>query len=137
MRYRGQEHTVSVAWPAGEATLATLLDAFAAAHEKAYTFRLDGVAVELVAYAVAATLPVSGMPAAKPRPARPDETRSRTIQTEAGAERAAVHDRDALAPGRIFYGPALVEEATSTTLVLSGQRFTVDAASCLVIEEQA
>ena len=137
MRYRGQEHTVSVAWPAGDATLAILLDAFAAAHEKAYTFRLDGVAVEMVAYAVAATLPAFGMPAAERRPASPGEARARTIWTEAGQERAAVYDRDALAPGCVLHGPALVEEATTTTLVLSGQLFMVDASGCLVIEDDA
>ena len=128
---------MSVAWPGGTATLATLLEAFAAAHEKAYTFTLDDVAVELVAYAVAAILPVPAIPAARHRPTAPDKARFRTIRTEAGEARAAVYDRDALAPGRVLHGPVVVEEATTTTLVLSGQHVMVDAAGCLVIEDGA
>ncbi|HEY0697526.1 MAG TPA: hydantoinase/oxoprolinase family protein [Micromonospora sp.] len=38
----------------------------------------------------------------------------------------AVYDRAALRPGDTFAGPALVDEGTSTTVVPSGQRVTVD-----------
>ena len=45
----------------------------------------------------------------------------------------AVYDRDLLAPGDRFAGPALVDEGTSTTVVPSGQRVEVDAHGYLLV----
>jgi N-methylhydantoinase A len=44
-----------------------------------------------------------------------------------------VYDRGGLAPGHRFAGPALVTQDDSTTLVLPGQRVSVDACGNLVI----
>ncbi|MFF0717698.1 hydantoinase/oxoprolinase family protein [Micromonospora sp. NPDC003816] len=51
----------------------------------------------------------------------------------------AVYDRAALEPGDTFSGPALVDEGTSTTVVPSGQRVTVDEHRYLLVtlEESA
>jgi N-methylhydantoinase A len=43
-----------------------------------------------------------------------------------GTVEAEVHDRDGLVPGDRLEGPAIVEEAASTTLLLPGQQLTVD-----------
>jgi N-methylhydantoinase A len=48
---------------------------------------------------------------------------------------APVYDRDRLPAGAIFEGPALVEEATTTTLVWAGQQAGVDRFGLLSIEE--
>ncbi|RIV32701.1 hydantoinase/oxoprolinase family protein [Micromonospora radicis] len=45
----------------------------------------------------------------------------------------AVYDRAALEPGDTFAGPALVDEGTSTTVVPSGQRVTVDEHRYLLV----
>ena len=45
----------------------------------------------------------------------------------------AVYDRDLLAPGDRFAGPALVDEGTSTTVVPSGQRVEVDKYGYLLV----
>jgi N-methylhydantoinase A len=50
---------------------------------------------------------------------------------------ALVYDRDRL-PGRArFVGPAIVEEATATTVVLAGQSITIDRFGLILIEEAA
>jgi N-methylhydantoinase A len=45
----------------------------------------------------------------------------------------AVYDRSGLLPGDAFDGPALVDEGTSTTVVPSGQRVTVDPHGYLMV----
>ena len=42
-------------------------------------------------------------------------------------------DRDALAPGEVFEGPAIIEEPTATTLVHPGESLEVDRFGNLVI----
>jgi N-methylhydantoinase A len=48
---------------------------------------------------------------------------------------APVYDRDHLPAGAILDGPALVEEATTTSAVWTGQRASVDRFGLLSIEE--
>ncbi|HEX7787234.1 MAG TPA: hydantoinase/oxoprolinase family protein, partial [Methylomirabilota bacterium] len=49
----------------------------------------------------------------------------------------AVYDRDALAPGSRFTGPAIVEERESTTVVGPGATVTVDAHRSLILTPSA
>ena len=135
MRYRGQEHTVTVAWPAGLRSVGDLIPAFAAAHERAYTFRLDGTAVEIVTCEVSARGPSAAVNI-KPALGEADPPRgSRPLIIEGIVEDAPVFDRASLTPDQSYAGPALIEEPTATTLVLPGQRVKVDALGSLVIEE--
>lgn len=48
---------------------------------------------------------------------------------------APVYDRERLPAGASFEGPALVEEATTTTMVRAGQRAAIDRFGLLSIEE--
>ena len=50
------------------------------------------------------------------------------------AVEAAVHSREALAPGDVVNGPALIQEAQTTTLVSAGWRCIADAALNLHLE---
>ena len=59
MRYAGQEHAVTVPIDLDRTTRDTLLDAFHAAHERAYTFRLADTPVELVTFRLTATADVA------------------------------------------------------------------------------
>jgi N-methylhydantoinase A len=137
MRYRGQEHTVTVACPE-PLTLKHLLDAFGLAHERAYTFRLDDVAVELVTYQVTATqrTPDISLGAAQFSQTGNERRGESTIVIEAGAVQAAIFSRDTLTLGAAQPGPALIEEPTATTLILPGQRFMLDHSACVFIEEE-
>jgi N-methylhydantoinase A len=138
MRYVGQEHTVSTRCDPS-AGIDALFAAFHATHEKAYTFRLTDTGVELVTFHLAAELDT-------PRVAMPEFAADGTIddaivgrrELHAGDDKVAlapVYDRDRLPAGASFDGPALVEEATTTTVVRAGQRAAIDRFGLLSIEE--
>ena len=138
MRYVGQEHTVSTRLDP-RAGLQAALAAFHAAHEKTYTFRLDDTGVEQVTFHLTAEIDA-------PRIGMPEIPTSGSIEEAIVGRRelhvgdrepapAIVYDRDRLPAGARFSGPALIEEATATTAVLSGQRVTIDRFGLLLIEE--
>jgi N-methylhydantoinase A len=138
MRYAGQEHTVSTRFEPG-VDLRSLLEAFHAAHEQAYTFRLDDTGVEMVTFHLAAEIdtPRIGMPEISVQGTRDDAIVGRRdlYSGEAEAALAPVFDRDRLPPGACIEGPALVEEPTTTTVILAGQHASVDRFGLLLIEE--
>jgi N-methylhydantoinase A len=68
-------------------------------------------------------------------PARIGE-REILVLGEAGTVRAAVYDRDALAPGLRFAGAAIVQQADTTTLVEPGWTALVDEAGNLVLTRE-
>jgi N-methylhydantoinase A len=137
MRYAGQEHTVSTRIDPA-AGLSAALAAFHAAHERAYTFRLDDTAVEQVTFHLSAEIdaPSIGMSEISSAGSLEDAVIARR-ELHAGEHEAVVatvYDRDRL-PRASFVGPALIEEATATTAVLPGQRVRVDRFGLLLIEE--
>ena len=138
MRYAGQEHTVSTRFAPG-VSLASLFEAFHAAHEQAYTFRLEDTGVELVTFHLAAEIdtPRIGMPEIAVEGTLEDAIigRRELHSGEDGTAVALVFDRDRLPPGARFEGPALVEEPTTTTVILAGQCAGIDRFGLLLIEE--
>ena len=140
MRYAGQEHAVTVPIDLDRTTRDTLLDAFHAAHERAYTFRLADTPVELVTFRLTATADVA-RPELTPWTAegRSAQAAARGIRGvdfgEDGRHETRVYDRDLLPPGFEADGPVIVEEPSSTTLVCPGQRVRVDDLGFLRITE--
>ena len=140
MRYAGQEHAVTVLIDLEGASREALLDAFHAAHERAYTFRLADTPVELVTFRLTATADVA-RPELTPWVAegRSAEAAARGMRPvdfgEDGRHETAVFDRDLLPPGFEAAGPLIVEEPSSTTLVCPGQRVRVDELGFLRIAE--
>jgi N-methylhydantoinase A len=53
-----------------------------------------------------------------------------------GSVKAAIYERNALHPGDVIDGPAVVEQDDTTTVVLSGWRAIVDNAVNLMIERR-
>jgi len=139
MRYAGQEHTVATQFEPG-AGFDTLLAAFHAAHEKAYTFRLPDTKAELVTFHLTAEIdtPRVGIPDIATTGTLADALvgRRQLYANDNGTALAPVYDRDRLPPGAVFEGPALVEETTTTTVVWAGQRASVDRFGLLSIEER-
>jgi N-methylhydantoinase A len=131
MRYAGQEHAVTVALAQGafdEATRDDVRGRFHEAHDLLYGFRLD-VAAEFVNFRLTGFGAVRKPPLRRLAAARDGAgpSRSRPVLLEGhGTVEAEVRDREALGPGDALEGPAIVEEAASTTLLLPGQRLTVD-----------
>jgi N-methylhydantoinase A len=142
LRYFGQEHSVTVTIDLDGATIAGILADFHAAHEKTYTFRLDGTPVEFVTFRLKAhaLVPRPELPplSAAGRSAEAARKGSRLVDFgDEGRHPATVYERDLLPAGFETAGPVLVEEATSTTMVLPGQILRVDARGILRIREQA
>jgi N-methylhydantoinase A len=139
MRYHGQEHTVRVPVPTGEVDLAAMEAAFHEHHRRSYTFALVGTPVEIVNFRTISTIEM-------PRPAMGRKgfggsaaagvatSGRRRVDLGDGVRReTAVFSRMGLPAGFAAGGPAIVEEASATTLVLPGQRLEVDRFGNLVI----
>ncbi len=144
MRYVGQEHPVTVALPArvlargdGASGKRAVKRLFDAEHLRRYGTHAPEERAEIVSLRVS----VSGLmkkPAleriarggtARPRAKRP------VYFAEAGRALATpVYERETLRAGNRIAGPALVEEAASTTVLLPGDRLRVDAFGNLDIE---
>lgn len=127
MRYVGQSYELPVTLPDGPLLLAAVAELFHAAHQAHYGQSDPGGAVELVSVRVAQR---AGLPA-------PSSVRVAVADGTPPTERAAyfeelgcrvatpVWQRSALAVGQRLPGPAIVEQADSTTVVYPGQELSV------------
>jgi N-methylhydantoinase A len=143
MRYAGQEHTVNVPMPDGQLTEADrdrIRQAFAAAHEKLYGFRLDGTPAEIVNCRLTGYGQVDKPALARLGPGSADGARKGHRQVdfdEAGRHEAAVYERARLGAGAEVHGPAVVEEPAATTVVFPDQTVGVDEIGNLIVETEA
>jgi len=141
LRYYGQEHTVNVEVPSGRfdgETIREIAERFHKAHQREYTFRLDSH-VEIVNLHLAAFARVS-----KPRIAVLQEGAERfeesvkgyrtTYLPGTGFTETPVYERERLPIDKTGKGPAIIEEKTSTTLVMPGDTFKVDSFGNIVIK---
>jgi N-methylhydantoinase A len=146
MRYQGQAYELSVPFPAPPLQPSRLretalerglggevLDAFHAAHERAYGHALHGRAMEVVTLRLVAVglteKPTFGAaPIARPQPATPLQHR---------ADGTALYDRAALQPGDTLVGPALIFQLDSTTWLPAGWSARVDGYGNLVGEKMS
>jgi N-methylhydantoinase A len=145
LRYRGQEFTVTV--PLSGIFTAADRDGVAARfheiHRALYGHAAPDEALELVALRVTVRSPVERD--APPRAADLSRTELGASATPRNRRRiymgqrfgfleAPVYDRDELSSGAALEGPAVVEEAASTTVVLPQDRLGVAATGELVIQ---
>lgn len=140
MRYHGQEHTVKVPILPGDLNddLVALRRRLDEHHELSYSLKLPGSAAEIVSLQ-ALIIGVTSKPAAKK--IATDSSgggvkgeRTVTLRGYDDALRARVYDRESLGAGEVIDGPAVIEEWTSTTLVLPDQTATVDEYGNLIIK---
>ncbi|MEM6743328.1 MAG: hydantoinase/oxoprolinase family protein [Pseudomonadota bacterium] len=139
-RYAGQEHGVMAPWGPGD-DAARFAEGFHATHERAYTFRLDVAEIEITGLHLEARLetglavlaPLS--PEGRSLDAARKGERQVWLSPEAGWTPCPVYDRDRLPLDQPLPGPLIVEEATTTTLVLPGQTARLDPGGCLLIRE--
>ena len=141
LRYKGQEHTVKVAFPEGAVNEEALVEAatrFHAAHEQEFTYRLSGP-VELVNYHVVVTArveksPLPRLPHGETDPATA-RTGSRVVDfDEEGEHRTDAYDWARFGPGMRIEGPAVVEDGTAAVLVPPGKQAAMDDFGNLHIE---
>ncbi|MBX6369624.1 MAG: hydantoinase B/oxoprolinase family protein, partial [Rhodospirillales bacterium] len=111
---------------------------FAAAHRQRYGFVMEekplvveAVSVEVVGSTGAAEERVYEIPA---DPGAPKPLATVKVFTGGRMHETPVFDRDAMEPGQVVDGPAILREATATTVVEPGWRATLDRRRYLVLE---
>jgi N-methylhydantoinase A len=141
MRYEGQDYTLTVplsgpAEPVAGGFLASVAERFARLHERRYGHATPEAPVEFVTLRTTA---LGGLPelAAVPYAAAAGEAPEAPVKPVVFG--GAAHDtpvlrREHLAPGQHIPGPAVIVEATSTTVVPPDATVTVDDNGFLVIK---
>lgn len=135
-RYHGQEHTVKIQIPDlsldNESFITQLSEIFHKAHCQEYTFSLSDCAIEivnfhLVAFGILDKASLDPLPANDNKDASIAHIATRQVDfDDLGIHQAAIYERELLRPNMIFHGPAIVEETTTTTVVLPNNRVEVD-----------
>lgn len=119
-RYLGQEYVLTVPVPGGSLDMAAIRRGFDDAYMRQYGHNSPDARVELANLRVTAV-------GRLPRPARADMAvgdaaapRSREVYFDGAPRETAILDRAGLAADDVVAGPAVIEEATATTLVPPG-----------------
>ncbi|PHI35707.1 5-oxoprolinase [Pseudoalteromonas sp. GCY] len=136
-RYDGQEHTVKIAVPdlkmAQEDFINELITRFHKAHEQEYTFSLEGSAIEvvnlhLVAYGLLDKAEIASVAKSESIDASSAKVGERDVDfDDLGVHNTCIYQRELLHHGMEFTGPAIIEEPTTTTVVLPDSKVEVDA----------
>ena len=125
MRYRGQGHEIAVPVPARlyhAEDAAELLAAFEAAYRRLYSRVIPGVEVEVLSWVVLLSGPAphqDDAAPALPAPSHPAPARRRAVFDPDSADfiDVAIHERNALSPGAIIPGPAIIVEDETSTVI--------------------
>jgi N-methylhydantoinase A len=140
VRYAGQSMEVRVPAPSGAVDakfLATLIDAFNAAHKRTFGYNYAGQQkIEIVNFCVSGfgLIERPELPKlAKRDGATPARKAARPVYFDGIFRDTPVYDRSALLPGFRLDGPAIVEEFGSTTVVFPGQHLEVDSHGVLIV----
>ncbi|MEM0099590.1 hydantoinase/oxoprolinase family protein [Thermofilum sp.] len=139
MRYKGQEHTVKV--PLGskvfeEGDLERIINLFHEYHERSYSFKLPGNPVQIVNFHVVgiARLKKPRLREVESRYSIEDAVKEwRKVFLEGREVDVCIYDRNKLPVEKIVKGPAIIEDPTSTILVLENQEFMRDKLGNVII----
>jgi N-methylhydantoinase A/oxoprolinase/acetone carboxylase beta subunit/N-methylhydantoinase B/oxoprolinase/acetone carboxylase alpha subunit len=138
MRYLGQSHEFAVSAPNEfftEETYAELVERFHREHENLFGYHMRGKPAEIIRMNVtclgslgAVELPlVAATVESSPTSRRP------VFFAEQGFVDCPIYDRESLPAGTIIEGPAVIEELSSTTVVLPDTTLEVHARGTMVI----
>jgi N-methylhydantoinase A len=140
VRYAGQSMEVRVPAPGGVVNasfLATLIDAFNAAHKRTFGYNYAGQQkIEVVNFCVSGfgLIERPELPKlAKRDGATPARKSVRAVYFDGAFRDAPIYDRASLLPGFRLDGPAVVEEFGSTTVVFPSQYLEVDPHGVLIV----
>ena len=135
MRYKGQAYELRVAIDP-EADAATYAEAFHREHERIYGFRDTAASIEVGTIRLAmigAGQPVTASIAAGDGDALRG---TRNIYVKGTWREADIFARGELSAGATLEGPAIVEQAETTTVILPGWGAAVDAQGNLILERR-
>jgi N-methylhydantoinase A len=135
MRYVGQFHEVEIELPAGdlnEENLQLLLRSFHSKYEKMYTYSMTWRAAEFLTFRLKVTAPprpvamAAGAKAAGSVECARRGSRHCLFDGHAKRVETPAYDWDRMQPGHSVLGPALIDDKTTTVLVLPGFCCDVD-----------
>ncbi|MEP4420876.1 MAG: hydantoinase/oxoprolinase family protein, partial [Nitratireductor sp.] len=132
-RYHGQEYVLTVPVPAGPVDLNAVRGSFDAAYERQYGHSSPDAVVEVANLRVAAlgTLERPAIP--DPRASQRTAARGRKVYFDGTEHETAIVNRSEIAAGETVEGPAIIEEATATTLLPPDWRAEVIAGGQLLL----
>ena len=142
MRYQGQEHTLTVTLPNGVSPaqgdrFSALRRRFEDVYAARYGHSNPEASMETVNLRLTALGDVGRPLLLKNyRPDQPSDAPSKTtpVLFTAGLYPTARYNRHTLPPGCSINGPAIVEEATATTVIPPMGKATIDGYGCLIIQ---
>lgn len=116
-RYHGQEYVLTIPVQSGAIDMTAVRAAFDEAYERQYGHSSPEAQVEVANLRVAAlgTLARPGIP--DPAVLGRTAPRARRVYFDGAEHDSAVVNRDEFAKGQIIEGPAIIEEATATTIL--------------------
>ncbi|HEX3790587.1 MAG TPA: hydantoinase/oxoprolinase family protein [Pseudonocardiaceae bacterium] len=138
VRYAGQEHTVTVAFPEpGQDIVSTVRDTFAQLHERQYGHTMtDPVEVTTLRLRATGAVDKPTLPLLADREtgsAQPAGTRSVYVSADRPDVPYALYTREKLLAGDELSGPAVISEHTATTVIHTGDQLRVGAHGELLI----
>jgi N-methylhydantoinase A len=138
LRYLGQSSELSVSLDENVNTLATLIAAFHAEHQRRFGYAMPSRAVEIVTARLTARVA---------RPAPHPETPPEVVRLIPGSRRVwfaatgfvetPIYQRHAIGPAARIAGPAVIEQMDTTTIVPPGWHVTVDRMANLLLSREA
>jgi N-methylhydantoinase A/oxoprolinase/acetone carboxylase beta subunit len=136
LAYAGQSHYIEVPFdPDAADALARAYRDFEARHERINGHATGAPAKIVNLRAVHRAALTDPFVAPTPAPG-PSLKGSRPVRFGAAAVTAAIHDRARIAPGDVLHGPAVVEQADSTTLIPPGWRAWALAHGALILTRE-
>jgi N-methylhydantoinase A len=137
VRYSGQEHSVTVAFPDGGDLVAEVEATFATLHERQYGHTMtDPVEVTTLRLRATGSADKPSLPELAARTsgaAQPDGTRPVYRSPEHPAVPYALYTRETLLAGDEIAGPAVIAEHTATTVIHTGDHLRVGRLGELLI----
>jgi len=139
MRYLGQNYEHEVSVPSGEFNaelLETALASFHRMHEAMYGYAFRQAVIELISFQVTAVGATAKPSLDKLRQVASDEHpgERRVFFPGTGWRNTPIYGRTALAAGTRVEGPAIIQEAGSTTVLYPGDTLAVDEHGLLLID---
>ncbi len=142
MRYSGQTHELRIALPDRVAAVDDVAGAYERAYESAYGYVGERELIQLVNLRLAATattpkptVAAAPLTAAVPAAGARKDSRDVFFGELGGSVETEIYDGEALAPGAVLSGPAVVELPATTIVVRPGQRLSVDGYHNFVVEQ--
>jgi len=138
MMYQGQWRSLAVPAPSNITDIDALIDGFHNEHLREFNYRRDDAPVSIFRVALSATgvVPKAELQTHEVTRNTPTTDNTREVWFEGKAFTAMVFERDDLAAGAIFEGPAIVEQFDSTVVIPPATTAEVDTYLNILIRVQ-